>query len=92
MATVTLAEAKKQCRVTHDLENDLIQIYMDAADDWIRNFLNQDQIPQKSAVKSAALLIVEDLYYGRAAHTEMKKYRNPAIDSLLYPYRVEIGI
>lgn len=92
MATVTLAEAKKQCRVVHDLENDLIQIYMDSADDWIKNYINQDQIPQVSAMKAAALLIIEDLYSHRGAQTDMKLYKNPAVDGLLYPYRVEMGI
>lgn len=92
MATVTLAEAKKQCRVTHSLEDDLIQLYMDAADDWIRNFLNQEQIPQKPAIRAAALMIVEDLYRNRSAQADIKLYKNEAVDNLLYPYRVEIGI
>lgn len=92
MATVTLAQAKKHIRVTHSLEDDMIQMYMDAADDWIKNFLNQEQIPQKSAVKAAALLIIEDLYRNRGTTIEQAVVKNPAVDSLLYPYRVEIGI
>ncbi len=92
MATVTLAQAKKHIRVTHSLEDDIIQMYMDAADDWIKNFLNQEQIPQKSAVKAAALLIIEDLYRNRGTMIEQAVVKNPAVDSLLYPYRVEIGI
>lgn len=92
MALVTLAEAKKQCRVTHDLEDDLITLYMGAAEDWIKNYLNQEQIPQQSAVKAAALLIIEDLFKNRAATSEVQLYKNPAVDSLLFPYRVEMGI
>ena len=92
MALVTLAEAKKQCRVTHDLEDDLITLYMNAADDWIRNYLNQEQIPPQYAVKAAALLIIEDLFKNRAATSEVQLYANPAVDRLLFPYRVEMGI
>lgn len=92
MAVVTLAEAKSQCRVTHNLEDAKIQMYMDAADGWIRNFLNRETVPNKPEIRSAALLIIEHLYNNASAFTDIKMYKNPAIDALLYPYRENIGI
>lgn len=92
MTLVSVTEAKAQCRVTHDLEDSLFQIYVKAADEWVSNYLNDPQPPQKSAIKAAALLIVHDLYFNRGATSEMKNYQNPAVDALLYPYRQDIGI
>lgn len=92
MALVSLAEAKKQCRVTHSLEDDLITLYMNAADDWIMNYLDTSNVPQVYAIKAAALLIIEDLYRVRGATSEMKQYENPAVERLLFPYREELGI
>lgn len=92
MATVTLAQAKKHIRVTHSLEDDMIQMYMDAADDWIANYLNTANFPNVSAIKAAALLIIEDLYRNRGTTVEQAVVANPAVDKLLYPYREEIGI
>lgn len=91
MALVTLAEAKKQCRVTHDLEDDHITLYMNAAGDWIANYLNTTNFPETYAIKAAALLIIEDLFKNRAATSEAQLYANPAVDRLLYPYREELG-
>lgn len=92
MATVTLQEAKRQCRVVHSYEDDLIQVYMEAADDWIANFLNTANFPQVAAIKAAALLIIHDMYDNRGATGEKEFRANPAVDRLLYPYRENIGI
>lgn len=92
MPLVTLDEAKAQCRVSHTLEDDLFEIYRQAADQWIKNFLNVENIPQENAVKCAALLIVHDLYNRRGATVDVQTYENKAIESLLWPFRQEIGI
>lgn len=92
MALLTITEAKAQCRVTHDLEDDLIQVYMDAADDYIKNYLNLEIYPQKPAIKAAALLIIEDLYTHRSAQTEIELYKNDAVEGLLHPFRQHLGI
>lgn len=92
MALVTLARAKQQCRVTHDLENDLIQEYIYAAQEWIQNYLNVSNVPATYAIKAACLLIVHDLYNNRGATGDKDFKENPAIDRLLHPYRENMGI
>lgn len=92
MALVTLTEAKKQCRVTHNAEDDLITLYMGAADEWIANYLNMDAPLNNFSTRAAALLIVEDLYRNRATTSETQLYNNPAVDRLLFPHRVNMGI
>jgi len=92
MSIVTLTEAKAQCRVTHSLEDSLFQIYMDAADAWIANYLNVDNPPLNAAIKGAALLIIQDLYENRGATGEKDFKPNPAVDRLLFPYRENMGI
>jgi uncharacterized phage protein (predicted DNA packaging) len=99
MATVTLSEVKLHLRITHTDEDSLLAIYMDAADDYMRKFLNRS-IPGEnespaiipSAIKSAALLFIGDLYENREGAGEKVIVANPAVDRLLYPYREEIGI
>jgi uncharacterized phage protein (predicted DNA packaging) len=92
MATVTLAQAKKHIRVTHNLEDDMIELYIEAADDWIANYLNTANFPNVAAIKAAALIIIEDLYRNRGTTMDQTIQHNPAVDRLLYPYREEIGI
>jgi len=92
MSMVTLAQAKKQCRVVHNLEDDMIQLYMDAADEWIANYLNLSNVPTTSGIKAAALLIIEDLYANRGATGEKEFHGNPAVERLLFPYRENMGM
>lgn len=94
MATITLAEAKEHIRLRQaDTTQDVVlNDYILAADDYIGNFLNQCPFPVKPAIKSAALLLVGDSFKHRTAGVEIKIYPNPAVDNLLYPYRVEMGI
>ena len=79
-------------RVDQSTEDTLIQIYIDAAQDYIKNFLNVPVLPQNSSIKAAALLIVGDLYENREGAGEKEVKENPAVMRLLYPYREEIGI
>lgn len=97
MATVTLAEAKLHLRASTyvdspDPEDTLINIYIAAADDYIRNFLDREIIPNKSAIKAAALLIVADLYENREGSGEKEIKENPAVMRLLFPYRRNLGV
>jgi uncharacterized phage protein (predicted DNA packaging) len=91
MSIVDLDEAKLHCRVTNDLEDDLLVMHIESAEDWIGRYLNRDPIPVRPVVKSAALLIIEDLYRNRGAKLEMKQYNNPAVESLLHPLRDDLG-
>lgn len=92
MATVTLSEAKEHLHVTNTAQDNVIAIYMDAADDHIKNFLNKTQFQKTAAVKAAALLIIGDLFKNREATGEKDFKINPAAKSLLFPYRVDMGI
>ena len=93
MALITLAQAKAQCRITHDLEDDLFDdIYIPAAEDWIKNYLNQDDIPQEYAIKAACMLLVHDFFNNRGATSDKDFKPNPAVENLLFPYRKDMGI
>jgi len=89
---VTLDEAKAQCRVDNDAEDDLIQIYMDAAEERIRNFLDRD-LPDNPAIKLAALLLIADYYEVREAQVVGDSIEeNPAVKRLLFPLRQNMGV
>lgn len=96
MTTVTVSEAKLHCRATTavdspDPEDDLFEIYVQAADDYIIAYLDRPSIPNKSAVKAAALLIVADLYENRLGAGDFDIKENPAVKRLLQPYRKNLG-
>ena len=96
---ITLSEAKAHLRVDQSDEDSLIQIYIDASVNWIENFINQ-RIPGwyesptyvPSAIKAAGLLIVGGLYENRESHGAQEVKENPAVSSLLQPYRIRMGI
>lgn len=92
MALISLGEAKSHLKVDNTEEDTLIQVYIDAAIDYITNFLNDENYPYAPSVKAAALLIVGDLYENREGAGEKEIKPNPAVMNLLYPYRIEIGI
>lgn len=91
-SVVTLSEAKLHLRVTSTSEDSLITLYIEAAQEYIQNFLNRPSVPYTASVRSAALLIIGDLYEHRQANLDMQSYVNPTVMNLLYPYREEIGI
>lgn len=91
-ALVSLSLAKQQIRVRNDAEDELIQTYIDAALEHIKNFLNKDVIPNNAATRAAALLIIAGLYMNREATGEKKIEKNQTVEDLLYPYRGNLGI
>jgi hypothetical protein len=97
MAVITLAQAKLHLRASTAVdspnpEDDLINIYILAADDYIKNYLDRDVIPVKDAIKAAALLLVADLYENRNGAYEGEIKQNPAVERLLFPYRRNLGV
>lgn len=97
MAIITLAEAKLHLKAatsdsSPDPDNDLINIYIGAAEKFITNYLDREVIPRNDAIKAAALLIVADLYENREGASKDELKENPAVVRLLYPYRRNIGI
>lgn len=87
MSHVTLSEAKKHLRVEHDDEDDLIQIYIDAAEDWVAKRCGEfDELP--SALVGAVLLFVGDLYENREIQfTSIKMSASKTMETLVAPYR-----
>lgn len=89
---ITLAQAKKHLRVDNADEDQHILLFIYAAHDYVKNFLNQSiPTPAPDAIRAAILLIVGDMYENREGASEKEIYSNPAVDRLLYPYRVDIG-
>lgn len=89
---VTIEQVKEHLRITHSDEDNVINMYMESAQDWIENFLNTANPPQNASIKNAALLIVGALYENREAYSADDLKPNPAVTNLLYPYREKIGI
>lgn len=90
---------KIHLRVDTTVEDDLIQLYMEAAEDWIRNYIDDcDALPDEnygevpSAIKNAFLMLVGDSYLNREAAGEVEIKENPAVLRLLRPYRKNMGV
>lgn len=99
MAVVTLDEAKAHLRVDHDAEDELIGTYLAAATQSAADFIHRpipwtdevgEPVEVPGPVKAAILLILGDLY----AHREGRfvgttQTDNPAVQMLLWPYRMQ---
>lgn len=88
---LTLIETKLHCRIDHDDEDTLITALMETARLSVANYLNMPEaqvtatVP--SPIKSAALLLVADLYANRESQSERQLYSNDTYSRLLAPYR-----
>lgn len=89
---ITLAEAKAHLRVDQDDEDTTIQLYIDAARDYIGKYINNSNYPATASVKAAGLLVIGDLYENREGAGEKVIIENPAVARLLHPYREGLGI
>ncbi|RYF44378.1 MAG: phage gp6-like head-tail connector protein [Comamonadaceae bacterium] len=89
---LTLEETKMHLRVDQDVEDALIQSLIDTATAAVADRLNMEVIDLDTdapgPVKSAALLLVGDLYANREAQADRPLTANKAFDMLLAPYRV----
>lgn len=88
---LTLAETKLHLRVDHDDEDALIAALMATATAACADYLNMPAadlvVAVPAPVKSAALLLVGDLYANREAQGDRQFYKNPTFENLLNPYR-----
>ena len=88
---ITLAEAKLHLRVDHSDEDTAIQAMINAAVAATADYLNMDAEDLDSEapapVKSAALLLIGDLYEHREAQAERALFHNMTYVRLLNPYR-----
>lgn len=85
---ITLTEAKAHLRVTGTDDDTEIGAMIETAEAHVENFLG---IPVTGTVpapiKSAALLMVADLYENREAQTDRPLTENKTFALLLNPYR-----
>jgi hypothetical protein len=45
MSYITLSQVKADLRVTHNDDDTLIQTYIEVAEDYVKRFLNRDELP-----------------------------------------------
>ena len=83
---VTLEEVKAQCRVDHDMEDELLKSYITAARQWAEGFLNiplvkieenASPIEIKQTWKQAMLLMVAYWYENRETATSNRQIEIP---------------
>lgn len=88
-ALLTLADVKLHCRIDNDDEDSLLGALIATATTAVADYMNVTSVDSTAAapVKSAALLLVGDLYENREAQTDRQLFRNQAFDRLLAPYR-----
>lgn len=92
MPIITLSDAKSHLRVDQTNEDGLIGLFINAAEEYISNFLNMPNVPATPSIRAACLLIVADLYENREGASEKDIKENPAVKRLLQPYREDMGI
>ena len=89
---LTLPETKLHLRVDHNDEDALIAALMATATAACADYLNMEAadlvVAVPEPIKSAALLLVGDLYANREALVERPLSKNPTFERLLAPYRV----
>lgn len=108
MSIVTLERAKAHVYVTHDDDDELIQHYLDAAEDYAAKFMGRDSLDDlaeidsdqpseggklPASVEQAVLLLMGDFYALREAQvTGTILAQNPAAEALMHFYRVGLGV
>jgi len=107
MSIVTLERAKAHVYATHDADDELLQHYIDAAEDYAAQFMGRESLDElleevyseppsepvlPASVEQAVLLLVGDYYALREAQvTGTILVQNPAAEALLHFYRVGMG-
>ncbi|WP_153164334.1 head-tail connector protein [Stenotrophomonas nematodicola] len=101
---IELADARRHLVLIHDLDDELITDYINAAQDYIEQYIGRsipwmdggnppEQVPVPESLKQAARLLVGDSYALREASvTGTIHSDNPAVMRLLNPYRVTWGV
>ena len=88
---LTLENAKLHLRVDHDDEDVLIEALMATATAACADYLNMPAadlvVAVPAPVKSAALLLVGNLYENRESMGDRPYSKNPTFEALLNPYR-----
>ncbi|MFV1944193.1 head-tail connector protein [Pseudomonas luteola] len=86
--TLTITQAKEHLRVLHDLEDGMIELYLEAAISLVSQYLGDDlPDPMPEAIQAAVLLLTGDLYLNRERQADRTLSENTAYQLLLAPYR-----
>jgi uncharacterized phage protein (predicted DNA packaging) len=95
MLLVSLELAKAHLRVTHNAEDDLINLHIASASEWVqewiaRRYEDGDTVP--APVQSACLLYIGTLYKQRESEVTVRDGHvdTRAIEKLLLPYREDM--
>ena len=94
MKWLTLSDIKKHCRIDFDVEDDLLTLYGNAAEDMVMNIIGRDytEIIEKygevpKPLVHASLILVELSYTQRSAISQAQMYVVPyTFDFLVKPY------
>lgn len=101
---VSLTLAKAQLRVTSSAEDDLINLYIDSAGEYIANFCNLDSVDDipgmdvsptevPADIQEAALMLLTSSWEQRGALIVGTIVAdNPAVKNKLWPHRENLGI
>lgn len=101
MPILNLTEIKHHLRLDSDDEDAHLSLLAEAAEHYAAEFLDRpvpwldtegQPVPVPASVKVALLLIVADLYENREAQSLSNTQQNPALQNLLMPYRIGIGV
>lgn len=86
---ITLQEAKTHCRIDGDDNDTELTTMIAAATAHVENYIGVVYPGEAPApVKSAALLLVGDLFENREAQSDTAMYTNRTFIQLLNPYRM----
>ena len=100
---ITLDEVKQQCRIEHDLEDDLLTTYLNSAKATIANLTNRtlfDKLPSQPPtdaleinddLKLAILMLTAHYYENRSGWNEANNSPNfavpPTVEAIAQRYR-----
>lgn len=101
---IELSDARRHLAVIHDLDDELITDYINAAQDYIEQYIGRSvpwtdrgeppvPVPVPESIKQAARLLVGDSYALREGSITGTIFTaNPAVLRLLNAYRVTWGV
>ena len=101
---IELSDARRHLVVIHDMDDELITDYVNAAQDYIEQYIGRSvpwtdggdppvPVPVPESIKQAVRLLVGDSYALREGSVTGTIYTaNPAVLRLLNPYRVTWGV
>lgn len=107
MSVIDLDVVKKDLRITHSEDDDLLQIYLDSAEDEALHFMDRNELPldgegaESDAVSSSDAAISPSVYravlllvragYDATTPDEIEKLRKCA-ETTLMPFRKQLGV